>query len=53
MAAGLGRATPAGQPARLLTQTEQLVTMAENVETKAARGRVLQRLDLVALELAG
>ena len=51
MAAGLGRATPAGQPARLLTEPEQLVTMAEDIETEPARGRVLQRLDLVALEL--
>src|SRR4051812_16980239 len=51
MAAGLGGTAAARQPTRLLTEAEQLVTMAEHVESETARGRVLQCLDLVALEL--
>ena len=45
------RTAPARQSARFLAQPEQLVTVAEDVEPQTARGRILQRLDLVVLEL--
>src|SRR4026209_2871560 len=49
--AGFAGTAPARQSARLLAQPEQLVAVAEDIEPEPARGRILQRLDLVVLEL--
>src|SRR6185295_4436584 len=51
MPARLTRTAASGQSPGLLTQPEQLVAVAENVESMPPRGRVLQHLDLVVLEL--
>src|SRR5678816_29272 len=51
MSARLAWAAPTREPTRLLAHPEQLVAMAKHVEPESSRGRVLQRLDLVALEL--
>src|SRR5256885_10510118 len=47
----VARAATSGDPLCPFAQAEQLVAVAQHVETQRARGPVLQLLDLVALEL--